>query len=532
MTMEDDDAKIVFALDAVDSQSHVGKYAPLRAWREDPVLPSPGSLQLHLDEKSPVGIFLSLPKSLREGVKMSYIRNMPMPDFYQTRRYTKSHWGQRKLLLSEIEFFSLMLKDLTEEVLCVYAGAAHGGHILYLVELFPNITFHLYDPAAFNKVLVKYTKTATNPRVKIFTGADGWFDQAVADSYQPGGSNYEAKAKLLFVSDIRDAPPKQTGDNRFQARQATSQMFMEQAKVEMAMQADWARTMQADGSYLKFKLQYPKEGTAAFERYLNGTVYLQCWAPTPSSEVRLMVKKHQLSPDVYWNIPFVTGMIDYFNAAWRTEDMSRWRLVDMDIKSHGLSVDPVEVAKTDETGMEEHIEQKEHPKPREDDEEQEKQEEKQEKLAKMDEMGMKEHKEPKENQKPREDDEKQEKHEEKEEQNQSKPALDGNPGATLGQVWAPMGVPRVGGDCFIETKIWTLYLRNLSKEPVTVQNLQYRIDQATQVLAHTSGASGFHRNLNFQKPREDESYIGKPVAKDVVNQIRASTSSKKRKRKW
>jgi hypothetical protein len=36
--------------------------------------------------------------------------------------------------------------------------------------------------------------------------AAGWFDDKVAESYQPGGENFEFHKgrKLLFVSDIRD----------------------------------------------------------------------------------------------------------------------------------------------------------------------------------------------------------------------------------------------------------------------------------------------------------------------------------------
>ena len=57
---------------------------------------------MSLDNSFPIGIFLSLQKSLRlvgflqpphqrrlacrSGVKMSYYRGAPMPDFYQTRK--------------------------------------------------------------------------------------------------------------------------------------------------------------------------------------------------------------------------------------------------------------------------------------------------------------------------------------------------------------------------------------------------------------------------------------------------------------
>src|SRR5436853_6153729 len=73
------------------------------------------------------------------------------------------HWGQRKLLLNEIEFFTLYWdQKLIPKPLCVYAGAAPGIHITLLSQMFPAFTFHLYDPAEF--------KIKETPKIKIFNG--------------------------------------------------------------------------------------------------------------------------------------------------------------------------------------------------------------------------------------------------------------------------------------------------------------------------------------------------------------------------
>ena len=47
------------------------------------------------------------------------------------------HWGQRKLLLSEIEFLTLYAAPGD---LVLYAGAAPGGHIPYLARPLPTPT--------------------------------------------------------------------------------------------------------------------------------------------------------------------------------------------------------------------------------------------------------------------------------------------------------------------------------------------------------------------------------------------------------
>lgn len=50
------------------------------------------------------------------------------------------HWGQRKLLLHEIELLTQCV-SLQDKALLVYAGAAPGAHITFLASLFPSVSF-------------------------------------------------------------------------------------------------------------------------------------------------------------------------------------------------------------------------------------------------------------------------------------------------------------------------------------------------------------------------------------------------------
>jgi len=60
-------------------------------------------------------------------------------------------WGQRKLLLSEILFLTNFWdKDNIPNPIIIYPGGAPGKHIPILSNLFPEFTFHLYDPNKFN----------------------------------------------------------------------------------------------------------------------------------------------------------------------------------------------------------------------------------------------------------------------------------------------------------------------------------------------------------------------------------------------
>ena len=56
------------------------------------------------------------------------------------------HLGQRKLLLTEVDFLTEYC-DLSKNI--VYVGAAPGHHIEFLSFLFQNNIFYLYDPREF-----------------------------------------------------------------------------------------------------------------------------------------------------------------------------------------------------------------------------------------------------------------------------------------------------------------------------------------------------------------------------------------------
>ena len=82
----------------------------------------------------------------------------------QKRIKPNYHWGQRKLLLSEIEYFCV-LRNKTDinKCLVVYIGAAGGHHIPLIRQLFPKLNFLLYDPEKFlfkpdSNIIIKLEK--------------------------------------------------------------------------------------------------------------------------------------------------------------------------------------------------------------------------------------------------------------------------------------------------------------------------------------------------------------------------------------
>jgi hypothetical protein len=146
------------------------------------------------------------------------------------------HAGQLKLFLSELQFLSEFTNP-SDQAVVVYAGAADGHHIAYLSQLFPNITFHLYDPRPFSVAL------AGLPNVYCYTGKIGWFDTNRAKCYADGMQ--KIGGKYLLISDIRTGNPGETGCD-----------FDACCSRDMDMQLEWMRVMRPTAAMFKFRLSY------------------------------------------------------------------------------------------------------------------------------------------------------------------------------------------------------------------------------------------------------------------------------------
>lgn len=153
---------------------------------------------------------------------------------------TVEHWGQRKLLLSEIEFLTLFYE---RELTVVYAGAAPGKHINFMAEaLFPKMRFILIDPRDFD---------AWNTR--RVTIRQEYFTDEMAREY--------ADTRTIFISDVRvNEAAKMDQDVR------------EEAQLnDMYLQQGWARLLRPIATMLKFVLpynheRYPKVSPSQVER--------------------------------------------------------------------------------------------------------------------------------------------------------------------------------------------------------------------------------------------------------------------------
>jgi hypothetical protein len=173
---------------------------------------------------------------------------------------TVIHWGQRKLLMSEIEFL-LLQTARGQNCTVIYAGAAPGTHVNILSKMFPEHRFVLVDPAPFTvqedgrHIIIKqcmFTDELANELKEEYAGE-----------------------RLLFVSDVRSADYEQLSQEE----------NAECIKKDMDAQANWHAILQPQMSMLKFRLPYTPGTTA----YLKGEIFLPVWGPQSTTECRLVV---------------------------------------------------------------------------------------------------------------------------------------------------------------------------------------------------------------------------------------------------
>jgi len=197
---------------------------------------------------------------------------------------TVIHWGQRKLLMSEIEFLTLYAEPGDT---VVYAGAAPGNHTYFLSLMFPFLKFVLVDPSPFYCI--------STPRIDV---RQEFFSDQTCEEFQELGK----QGKILFISDIRTA-----------CWQVMSDVEVENAVAwDMEAQQRWHLLIFSKRSMLKFRLPW-KPGCTD---YLDGDVHLPVWGPSTTTEARLITGSREKRP---WNNSQYEAQMFYFNTSTRTQ---------------------------------------------------------------------------------------------------------------------------------------------------------------------------------------------------------------------
>ena len=199
-------------------------------------------------------------ESLQSQVPIIYKDDSPQLTYYSRPKSEKEgviHWGQRKLLLSEIRFLT-QYGHLAKIV--VYAGAAPSDHTPYLQSLFPEHVFILIDPRPFS---IKPTN-----KIKII---QDYFSDEMATNL--------AFLKILFISDIR------TADWRANGTAESEEDIVKDNENQMR----WVNIMKPEKSMLKFRCTYANTPVGRVPtKMFKGTIDYQVYAPSSSTETRLI----------------------------------------------------------------------------------------------------------------------------------------------------------------------------------------------------------------------------------------------------
>lgn len=187
----------------------------------------------------------------------------------RTEKNTSFHWGQRKLLMSEIEFLTIY-GHLADELVYVGAGSKKdkrgispgGVHIELLSKMFPKHTFHLYDPTDFG-----ITET---DKIKLYK--QYFTNEDAQDWHKIKGSK-----NLLYISDIRTVDNSERDKNKY-ANGILS---------DMMNQWEWSKIMVPAASMVKFKLPYGEVNFPDTE-YPKGVNFLPIWGRPTTTETRLV----------------------------------------------------------------------------------------------------------------------------------------------------------------------------------------------------------------------------------------------------
>lgn len=232
------------------------------------------------------------------NLKDLYVNEFSNRSVYHPRPLQKKKalpWGQRKLLLSEIEFFTLYWNPKEDpSPLCVYAGAAPGTHLLILSQMFPEIKFDLYDPREIKvsgENFTVYQEYFTEEIAKKYQGKNVFFISDIRTAEYEKEQEKELRKVKVKRSDI-NMPFSLVQDPKIKQALRNAEKTVEKyIWDDMLMQQRWVEIMNPKEALLKFRLPWPLEGRDFNVMYLAGTVFWQIWAQQASTETRLVPKK-------------------------------------------------------------------------------------------------------------------------------------------------------------------------------------------------------------------------------------------------
>jgi len=215
-------------------------------------------------------------------------------------------WGQRKLIMSIIQFFTIYWDPKRyPEPTCVYVGAAPGVSINVMSILFPSIKWILYDKNDMNRGL---------PKENVTFIQDYFEDKDV--------EQYKGKDGIFFISDIRGGGYTKEFGAEQSDRNETIVMN------DMLLQQNWVLEINPVFAQLKFRLAYTYfEDDEGKYPYLQGIPYRQCYNGLTSAEGRLVPTRNEKG-EYYlteWSSKEYEDKFFYFNTVERNGNLTTYK---------------------------------------------------------------------------------------------------------------------------------------------------------------------------------------------------------------
>lgn len=235
-----------------------------------------------------------------------------LDDYYPDYR---KHYGQRKLLLSEVQFLTNWVH---KDALVIYAGAAPNIKGFLLARLFPNHRFVFIDPNRFriraNRKEKKLIFKSSHETILNDIQEKGARIFIINECFTNDFAKLFEDKDVLFISDIR---------TRNEEDEFPSDICIIN---DLITQANWLYHMRPRASLLKFRLpyfyceaneieKYYEENTLLFNEfkqnfgvplvsyqekilyYFDSPIYLQSWAGIKSTETRMKVMREDIDKD-------------------------------------------------------------------------------------------------------------------------------------------------------------------------------------------------------------------------------------------
>jgi hypothetical protein len=138
------------------------------------------------------------------------MRSIPTNIKYDERDISKKkinsncHLGQRKLLLTEIEFYTECINHSQKNNIVIYAGSATCEHISVIMELFPGLKFILIDPN-FHSISGEHPYSYLYQNVDVISGKNlKLFREQLRYKHKEKKNNYSDRAQHLKNNNYSD----------------------------------------------------------------------------------------------------------------------------------------------------------------------------------------------------------------------------------------------------------------------------------------------------------------------------------------